>query len=208
MKELIQQLIQQGYLKTPRIIEAFYKIDRKEFVRETEKEEAYGNYPLPIGYGQTISQPLTIAFMLELLEPKEGEKILDVGAGSGYTAALLAYIVGEKGKVFALERIPELKEFGEGNVKKYNFVKEGRVKFLCRDGAKGFKEEAPFDKIHVAASAKEVPEVLKEELKIGGKMIIPIGTYSQDLVLIERVKEKEYKETRYPGFIFVPLITD
>ena len=119
---LIDSLIQQGWLKTPEIIEAFRKIKRIDFLPEDMKDLAELNEALPIGYGQTISQPLVVAFMLELLQPKKGEKILDIGSGSGWTSALLADIVSQKensGKVIAIEFIPELKEFGEKNVAKY-----------------------------------------------------------------------------------------
>src|SRR3989338_8071025 len=105
---LIDDLIGGGYLKTPLIIEAFKKIDRADFVSENLRDEAYENYPLPIGFDQTISQPLTVAFMLELLQPQPGEKILDIGSGSGWTTTLLAFCVGKEGRGFGLERIPEL----------------------------------------------------------------------------------------------------
>jgi len=146
---LINDLIKEGWLKTPRITEAFSKIKRVDFLPEDMKDLAEENTALSIGFGQTISQPLVVAFMLELLEPKVGEKILDIGSGSGWTAALLAEIVGEKGKVFALEAIPELKEFGEKNVSKYGFVDRGTVEFICADGSKGLENKAPFDKILV-----------------------------------------------------------
>ncbi len=120
-KELVEHLIKRGVLKTPKIIEAFKKIDRKDFVKEEFLEEAYFDTPLPIGFGQTISQPYTVAFMLELLEPKEGDTVLDIGSGSGWTTALLAYIVGNKGKVIGVERIKELVEFGKKNLAKYKF---------------------------------------------------------------------------------------
>ncbi len=205
--KLITQLIEQGYLKTPEIIEAFEKIKREDFVPEESKGEAEGNYPLPIGYGQTISQPLTVAFMLELLEPKAGERILDIGSGSGWVTALLAKIVSKikKGRVYAVERISELKEFGENNVRKYNFIEKGIVKFFCQDGTKGLPEYAPFDKIHVAAAAEKVPQVLKDQLAAGGKMIIPI---SGGILKLNRINEKEIKEEFFPGFVFVPLIKD
>ena len=138
---MINSLIKDGYLKTLEIIEAFKLIDRTDFVLEEYKNEAYVNAPLPIGFGQTISQPLTVAFMLELLEPKAGEKILDVGAGSGWVSALLAKIVGDKGKIIGIERISELKEMAEKNIAKYNFIEKGIVKIILGDGAKGYKKK-------------------------------------------------------------------
>src|SRR3989344_365410 len=126
--ELVQRLIEEGYLKTERIIGAFLNVDRKDFVPEEYKSESYGDYPLPIGWGQTISQPATVAFMLELLQPQAGDKVMDVGAGSCWQTALLASIVGPTGKIFATERISELLERGKENIKKYAF---GNTEFLC-----------------------------------------------------------------------------
>src|SRR3989338_9261998 len=119
--ELVRHLIEEGYLKTERIIGAFSAIDRADFVPEEYKSEAYGDYPLPISYGQTISQPATVAFMLELLQPQAGDKVMDAGSGSGWQTALLAEIVGEKGSAYSIERISELCEFGRSNLQKYNF---------------------------------------------------------------------------------------
>jgi len=142
MDKLIEQLIAQGYLKSPNIIEAFQEVKRRDFIPVDLRDQESANAPLPIGHAQTISQPLTVAFMFEQLQPKKGQKILDVGSGSGWTTAMLAHIVGEKGKVYAIERIKELKEFGENNVSKYKF---NHVEFFCSDGHKGLKEYAPFD---------------------------------------------------------------
>lgn len=206
MEKLIKQLISQGYLKTPSIIEAFKKIKREDFLPDDLKDEAAVNAPLPIGKGQTISQPLTVAFMFELLQPEKGQKILDVGSGSGWTTVMLAEIVGEKGKVFALERVPELKEFGEKNTKKYNFIDKGIAKFFCTDGTKGLKEQSPFDRIIVAAAARGVPESLKEQLDVGGRLVIP--TNQQDIRLIIKKGKGQFEEEIYPGFVFVPLIED
>jgi len=200
---LIDSLIEQGWLKTPKIIEAFRKIKRIDFLPENIKDLAELNEALPIGFGQTISQPLVVAFMLELLEPKEGEKILDIGSGSGWTSALLAEIVGKKGKVIAIEVIPELKEFGQKNVAKYNFIEKGVVEFICGDGSKGYQKEAPFDKILVSAQAKKCFQDWKEQLKIGGRIVVPIGN---SIWLFIKKSEKEFEEREFPGFVFVPLI--
>ncbi|HLC89842.1 MAG TPA: protein-L-isoaspartate O-methyltransferase [Patescibacteria group bacterium] len=201
MDELIQQLINEGYLKTPAIIDAFYKIKRRDFLPPDLAGEDAINAPLPIGHGQTISQPLTVAFMLELLKPETGQKILDIGSGSGWTTALLAEIVGPKGKVYGLERVADLKEFGEKNLAKYNF---SNVEFFCRDGTKGLTEFALFDRILVGAAAFEVPKNLKDQLNLGGRLVIP--TEEQDIKLIEKIGKDKFKEVSYPGFVFVPLI--
>src|SRR4030042_111787 len=120
-EELVDYLVGAGVLKSLNIIRAFAKIDRKDFVTSGCEGFAYDDSPCSIGYGQTISQPTTVAFMMEQLKPEEGDKVLDIGSGSGWTAAILASIVGEEGRVFAFEIIPILKRFGESNVKKYKF---------------------------------------------------------------------------------------
>lgn len=203
MQGLIEELIRQGYLKTPEIIEAFYKIKRRDFLPKNLIAEESVNAPLPIGHGQTISQPLTVAFMFELLKPKKYQKILDIGSGSGWSTAMLAEIVGSKGKVFAIERVSELKEFGQKNIAKYKF---SNVKFFCQDGTLGLPNQAPFDRIIVAAAAIEIPQALKDQLTIGGRLVIP--TDASDIRLIERIDKDNYKEIIYPGFVFVPLIED
>jgi len=201
---LIDSLIKEGWLKTPRIIKAFREVKRVDFLPKEIKDLAELNEALSIGYGQTISQPLVVAFMLELLQPQPGDKILDVGSGSGWTTALLAQIVGQKGKVIAIDIIPELVEFGKKNVEKYNFVKKGRALFICADGSKGYEKEAPYDKILASASAETLPPVWKEQLKIGGRIVTPIGS---SIWLFIKKSEKNLEEIEYPGFAFVPLIT-
>ena len=229
MEYLINQLIQEGYLKTPRIIEAFKKIKREDFVPESLKNEADINAPLPIGYGATISQPLTVAFMMELLQPMPGDKILDIGSGSGWQTALLAYCVshqGKQGKIFAIERIPELLEFGKKNVAKYNFLaphrtsgassgagmEKGIVEFICADGSKGYPNIAAcpelvegFDKIIAAASAEDIPIAWKEQLKIGGRLVTPVKS---SIWLLIKKGEDKFEQKEFPGFAFVPLISD
>lgn len=216
LMNLIDFLISEGWLKTPRIIEAFRKIKRVDFLPEDPERDAsrpYGasmkdlaelNEALSIGFGQTISQPLVAAFMVELLEPKAGEKILDVGSGSGWTSALLSEIVGKEGKVVAIEVVPELKEFGEKNVSKYNYIKKGTAEFICADGSKGYEKEAPFDKILASASAEKLPQVWKEQLKIGGKIVAPIGN---SIWLFVKKSPDDFEEFEHLGFVFVPLIS-
>ena len=220
---LIDSLIGGGWLKTPRIIEAFRRIKRVDFLPKDLEDLAELNEALPIGYGQTISQPLVVAFMLEQLEPKEGDKILDIGSGSGWTSALLKEIVGKKGRVIAIDIIPELVEFGKKNVAKYNFLapyrtegsgagiekglpagRQGIVEFICTDGSKGYKKEAPYDKILASASAQSLPQAWKEQLKIGGRIVTPIDT---SIWVFIKKNEEEFEEYEYPGFVFVPLVT-
>ena len=205
MEELVNTLIDRGHLKTPALIEAFRKIDRADFVPLSEKHRTYFDIPLPIGYGQTISQPSTVVFMLEQLQPQKGDKILDVGSGSGWVTALLAQIVGISGEVYALERIEALKAYGEKNIAKYNFIEKGIVKCFCADGTNGWPTRAPFDKIIVSASAEKIPWPLKEQLKINGRMIISV---LNSIWLITRKSEDQFEECEFSGFAFVPLIGD
>lgn len=206
MNSHINKLISEGYLKSDLIIDAFSEISRVEFVPKELETEANADVALPIGYGQTISQPRTVAFMLELLAPERGQHVLDVGSGSGWTTALLCYIVGRGGRVTAVERIEELLEWGKSNVDKYNYLRDGQegiAEFHLGDGKKGYRDNAPYDCILVSASCVTIPEDLKKQLAIGGKMVIPV---KNSLVYLERAGEDEFKEEHFPGFAFVPLV--
>ncbi len=200
MRRFVQKFMRTGVLRTSKIIEAFQKIDRKDFVLPECQAQAYEDYPLPIGQGQTISQPYTVAFMLELLEPREGQKILDVGSGSGWTTALLAYITGEKGKVYGLEIIPELVALGQKNLKKYQFP---QAVILQAGEELGLLKEAPFDRILASAAAKELPQQLIQQLKIGGIMVIPV---QGNILKVTKISETKTHIQTFEGFRFVPLV--
>jgi protein-L-isoaspartate(D-aspartate) O-methyltransferase len=215
-QDLIKELVELGYLKSQRLIDAFSEIDRKDFVPEELSDFAYHNEPLPIGFEQTISQPLTVAFMLELLELKPQDKVLEIGSGSGWQTALIAKIIGDSQndsednqkdecKIVALERIPQLKEMTERNLSKYGFLKKGIVKVILADGTKGYPDQAPYDKIIAAASAKEIPKEWKEQLKIGGRIVAPV---KNEIVVLEKTGKNDFEQKSFWGFSFVPLVSD
>ena len=198
-KELIRRMQNSGVLRTSRIIKAFEKIDRKYFVPEGFDEEIYDDAPLPIGRGQTISQPTTVAFMLELLNAKDGDRVLDIGSGSGWTAALLSEIVGENGEVTGMDRVDELVEVGQKNLAQFGF------KHSCieKAGEKLGKPGQQYDGILVSASAPEIPFELLEQLKIGGTVVVPV---QNSIFRFKKLSNTEVQKEEYPGFVFVPLI--
>lgn len=201
-KELINSLIYSKYLKTPSIIKAFKKFPRRYFVPQTLTQYANENQPLPIGSGQTISQPLTVAFMIELLQPKAGDKILEIGAGSGWQTAILSDIVGEKGKILAFEIVKSLAEFGKKNLKKF---KLDNVCYKHGDALKEYKECAPFNKIISGAAFEEIPDDFRKQLEIGGRLVAP--TQKEDIVVINRLEKEKYKVESHYGFVFVPIVS-
>jgi protein-L-isoaspartate(D-aspartate) O-methyltransferase len=180
--------------------QAFKKIKRKDFVLESEVNLSNIDTALPIGFGQTISQPSTVDLMLNWLDISPGDAVLDIGSGSGYTTALLSTIVGPKGRVFAVEKIPELKQFGENNCKKCNLK---NVSFFLAQKQLGLTKCAPYDCILVSASAQEFPDNLINQLKIGGKMVIPV---KNDIYEVTRLSGEKTERIKHPGFVFVPLL--
>lgn len=183
-----------------RIEEAFEAVGRENFLPANVKNLADYDDALPIGQGQTNSQPYTVRLMLEWLEPMPGQKILDVGSGSGWTTALLAYIVGPKGHVYAVERVPELVDFGRQNVERLGIK---NAKFYPVGQELGLLAEAPFDRILVSASADELPQELVNQLKISGKMVIPV---QNDILEITKKSKSDLDIKKHEGFVFVPLL--
>ena len=200
MEALIEHMKAYGALKTPLIEEAFRRVDRKYFIPKELSEHTYEDRPLPIGRDQTISQPSTVAFMLELLQPKKGDEILDIGSGSGWTTALLCSIVGDEGNVLGLERIDELVDFGRENLLKLGFKNRCEIKKADKTlGVKGKK----FDKILVSAAAEDIPKELFDQLKDNGILVIPI---KDSIYRFTKMPNGEIKGEKYYGFRFVPLI--
>jgi len=200
IQTLIDSMVLNDALRTPRIMEAFKEVDRKYFVPESFDEYIYIDAPLPIGEDQTISQPSTVSFMLELLEPREGDKILDIGSGSGWTTALLCYIAGESGSVEGLERKDALVEKGRENLAKFDF---GPHCTIQKAGERLGRPGETFDKILVSASSSEIPEELFEQLKPGGVLVIPVRN---SIFRFRKLSDGRITKEEYPGFRFVPLI--
>ena len=202
-KRLIDYWQSSGIIKDKRVIEAFKAIPREKFIPEEHVKEAYGDYPLSIGKGQTISQPTTIMLMTEALELKEGDKVLEVGAGSGYQAAIIAKMVGSKGKVIATEIIPELAKSAQKNIKK---LKIKNVKIVNHDGSQGYKKQSPYGRIIVTAACPKVPPPLLKQLKDNGILVAPVGPVflGQSMLRIRKIRN-EFEEENLGSFAFVPL---
>ncbi|QOP41607.1 protein-L-isoaspartate O-methyltransferase family protein [Sulfurimonas marina] len=198
-KDLVNHLINTNALHSPEIIKAFLDIDRSDFVRDYNSYATYEDFPLSIGNSQTISQPTTVAMMLEMLSPKQGNSILDIGSGSGWTTAMLAHIAGPEGSVTGLERVDELVKFGSNNLDKYHFNNATILKATDRLGIEGKK----FDRILVSASAQKFPAKLTDQLKPGGKLVIPV---KNSIFEITKREDDTLKIIEHYGFVFVPLI--
>ncbi len=187
-----------------RVVEAMGKVPRELFVPDGIRHMAYEDHPLPIGEGQTISAPHMVAIMCDVLDLGEGMAVLDVGTGSGYHAAVMADLVGPEGHVYSIERVPELVVFARRNLREAGIE---NVTVVEGDGSVGLPDHAPYDRINVAATAPKVPEPLKEQLKVGGKLVVPVGTCYQELVLVIRTEEG-FELEHHGGVVFVPLIGD
>lgn len=186
----------------PRVLAAMGTVRREAFVPADERDFAYSDGPLPIGHGQTISQPLMVALMTQALKLSGGERVLEIGTGSGYAAAVLGEIASE---VFTIERIAKLAEHATNTLQSEGY---SNVQVKCGDGTLGWEEHAPYDAIVATAAGPSVPNALKEQLKITGRLVMPVGlrTGGQLLVRVTRLSESEYQYEELDGVRFVPLI--
>lgn len=195
---LIEGLRQHGI--SERVLAAMKSIPRHVFVPERDQENAYGDYPLPIGCDQTISAPHMVAIMCDLLDIRDGMKVLEIGAGSGYHAAVMAALAGS-GHVYTVERIESLASLARDNLKKAGIK---NVTVIIEDGSLGLPGFAPYDRISVAAASPEILETLTDQLNYGGKLIIPVGKHYQELYLV--TKTDGLKKEAKGGVVFVPLV--
>lgn len=198
-KEMVETQLRKRGLNDERILRAFLEVPREEFVPFEKRDFAYQDLPLSIGFGQTISQPYIVALMTQVLAPQEGDKILEVGTGSGYQSAILAYLGA---RVYSIERMPALARRAEEVLTRLGY----KVKIKVGDGTLGWKEEAPFKGIIVTAASFRLPPPLIEQLQKGGRIVIPLGgMLSQTLTLLKE-DEGTLKEEKICGCVFVPLI--
>jgi protein-L-isoaspartate(D-aspartate) O-methyltransferase len=203
-QRMVKNLQRSGYVKSREVEEAMLNVPRHAFVPESVLRSAYYDSPLPIGKGQTISAPHMVAMMLEKLDLKEGQKVLEVGGGSGYHAALVAYIVGERGLVISIERIGSLAERAREALRDVGLEK--RVVMVVGDGSLGWEKKAPYDRIFITAASPQIPPPLVDQLRDGGKLLIPLGSlHLQTLVLAEK-KGNKIKKKSHGGCMFVPMI--
>ena len=185
-----------------RVMAAMAKVPRHEFVPSGEKRNAYANRPLPIGHGQTISQPFIVALMTDFMDVKAGDKVLEIGTGSGYQAAVLAELAGT---VYTIEIVESL---GREAAERLNRLGYRNVVVRIGDGYQGWAEHAPFDSIMVTAAPREVPQPLIDQLKRGGRLLVPVGTQlgGQSLLVIEKQPDGKITRREVLGVRFVPLI--
>jgi len=200
-QQLVEEIKAKG-IKDTEVLKALGKIPRHLFLDSSFLEFAYQDKPFPIGSGQTISQPYTVAFQTELLKIGKGDKVLEIGTGSGYQACVLLELGA---KVFSIERQKKLFEKTRSFLPKLNY----RPRLFYGDGYKGLPTFAPFDKILITAAAPDIPDELLKQLKVGGRLVIPVGgSEIQEMLSIDKISESDFKEKKHGSFRFVPLLED
>ena len=199
---MVEQQLKLRGIKDERVLAAMGKVPREQFVSVDGRASAYQDAPLPIGYGQTISQPYIVAFMTEQLRPKQTDRVLEIGSGSGYQAAILAELVAD---VYTVEIVEPLAKTAEGTLQRLGYK---NVHIKVGDGYSGWPDEAPFDAIAVTCAPEKVPQPLVDQLKDGGRMIIPVGEqFAQQLYLFEK-KNGQLKESATLPVRFVPMVRE
>lgn len=205
LEELRKLLVEglEGIVLEEKVLKAMLRVPRHMFVPEYEQRAAYTDRPLEIGHGQTISAPHMVAIMCEILELSEGHKVLEIGAGSGYNAAVMAELVGKTGHIYTVERIELLANFARENLEKTGY---DNVTVLLENGSVGYPQYAPYDRIAVTCAAPRIPEPLLEQLKPGGIMVIPVGSYYQELIRVKKDSKGNIHKKKKGEVTFVPLI--
>ncbi len=199
---MVQQQIEPRDVRHPAVLQAMRSVPRHLFMPEGVRNMAYEDHPVPIGYGQTISQPYIVAVMTELLEPARDHKVLEIGAGSGYQAAVLSGLVKH---VYSIEIVPELARSATATLAKLGYR---NVTVRHGDGYKGWPEEAPFDRIIVTAAPPELPQALLDQLKPGGKLVAPVGStvWGQDLIVVDKTTQGKLRRRSVFPVMFVPMV--
>lgn len=202
LDKLIKIMRNSGFLNDNKVESSIRKCPRHEFVPKSFLDIAYENIPIPLMKNQTISQPVVVSRMTEWLKVMEGQKILEVGSGSGWQSAILSFLVKD-GKVFSIDRHSELVEFAKKNLSKLGIC---NVDVILGDGSLGFPKESPFDRIIVTAACKKVPPPLFEQLSLNGLLIAPVGEYFQSLILFKKTSQGIVEIKNESGYAFVPLL--
>jgi len=201
-ERLVLELLKYSYIRSERVQQAVLTVPRELFVPSFQRSRAYDDTPLEIGHGQTISAPHMVAIMCEELSLREGQKVLEIGAGSGYHAAIVSYLVGKKGHVYSIERIASLAKKAKENLSQVNIK---NVTVEVGDGSLGLPNYQPYDRIYVTCAAPSVPQALLDQLSDTGKLLIPVGDMYCDLLLVEK-KGSEITTHNRGGCVFVPLL--
>ena len=202
LNDLISYLKNSRFLNDKKVENAFRNIPRHEFVPSSELDYAYYNEPLPIKKNQTISQPAVVSRMTEWLDVRQGQKILEIGTGSGWQTAILSYLVGQ-GTVYSIEIKPELVKFAQENLEKLGI---NNVNIILSDGSIGYSKASPYDRIMITAACTKIPLPLLDQLVYGGLLIAPVGDSSQSLILLQKTRKGIIEIKNESHYVFVPLL--
>jgi protein-L-isoaspartate(D-aspartate) O-methyltransferase len=201
-ERMVRTQIQERDVRNPEVLRVMRLVPRHLFIPESARAQAYEDHPVPVGYGQTISQPYIVGLMTELLEPRRDLKVLEIGTGSGYQAAVLSGLVKQ---LFSIEIVPELARSASALLQQLGYR---NVTVRWGDGYKGWPEQAPFDRIIVTAAPPELPKALLDQLKPGGKLVAPVGStvFGQDLIVVDKTPDGKLRRRSVIPVMFVPMV--